>query len=87
MPGVGDPEDAGDAGLAVDHEAVDLPQHVADLAEVVVGGQPGPREQPVVVGAALAIDQDELDGGGGGELAEQVGDQHGLAEPSQPANH
>jgi hypothetical protein len=25
--------------------------------------------------------------GEGGKLAEQVGDQHGLAEPSQPGDH
>jgi hypothetical protein len=37
VPGVGHAEDAGDAGLAVDHEAVDPPEHVADLAQVVLG--------------------------------------------------
>ena len=31
-------------------------------SKVVLGRQPGPRDQPVVVGAALAIDQHELDG-------------------------
>jgi hypothetical protein len=49
--------------------------------------QPGSWVEPVVVGAALAVHQDELDGRGGGELAEEVGHEHGLAEPSQPADH
>ena len=55
--------------------------------QVVLGRQPGPREQPVVVGAALAVDEHELDGRAGGELAEQMADQHGLAEPGQPGDH
>jgi hypothetical protein len=62
---------------------VDLPEHVADDGEIVFGRQPRPWEEPVVVGAALAVDQDELHRGGGGELAEQMRDQHGLAEPGQ----
>ena len=40
----------------------DLPEHVADLGEVVFGQQPSPGEQPVVVRAALAVHQDELHG-------------------------
>jgi hypothetical protein len=87
MPGVGHPEDLGDGTLTVDHQPVDLAEHVADGGEVVLGGQPGSGEQVVVVGAALAVDEHELDGWGGGELAEEVGDEHGLAEPGQPANH
>jgi hypothetical protein len=62
MPGVSHPEDLGDAGLAVDHQSMHAPEHVPDLGEVVFRGQPGPGEQAVVVGAALAVDQDELDG-------------------------
>jgi hypothetical protein len=77
MPGVGHPQDLGDGALTVDHEAMHLPEHVADLGEVVLGVQPGPGEQAVVVGAALAVDERELDGRGGSELAEQVGDEHG----------
>src|SRR5215218_8745724 len=84
MPGVGHAQDLGDRALPVDHQPVDLPEDVADLAQVIFGGQPGPWDQPVVVGAALAINEHELDGGGGGELAQQVGHQHGLAEPGQP---
>jgi hypothetical protein len=56
VPGVDDAEDLGDGALAVDHEPMDLPQHVTHLAEVVLGGQPGARDQPVVVGATLAVD-------------------------------
>ena len=44
VPGVGDPEDLGDAALAVDHQPMHLPEHVADLVQVVLGGQPGARE-------------------------------------------
>ncbi|HKO84253.1 MAG TPA: hypothetical protein VJ140_06765, partial [Actinomycetota bacterium] len=72
--------------MAVDHEPVDLPEHVADLVQVVLRRQPRSWEQPAVVGAALAVDEHELDGGGGGELAEEVGDEHGLAEPGQPCH-
>jgi hypothetical protein len=87
VPGVGHAEDLGDAGLAVHHQPVHPPQHVPDLDQVVLGVQPGAGEQAVVVGAALAVDEHELDGGGGGELAEEVGDEHGLAEPGQPGDH
>jgi hypothetical protein len=87
VPGIGHPEDLGDAGLALDHQAMHSPQHVPHLVQVVLGGQPGPRDQPVVVGAALAIHQDELHRRGGGKLAEEVGNEHGLAEPGQPSNH
>ena len=87
MPGVGDPEDLGDGGLTVQHQPVDLPEHVAYLVEVVFGRQPGSWEQPVVVGAALAVDEHELHSRRGGELAEEVGDEHGLAEPGQPTDH
>jgi hypothetical protein len=45
VPGVGDTEDLGDGALAVDHQPVHLAEDVADLAEVVLGGQPGPGEQ------------------------------------------
>ena len=55
--------------------------------QVVLGRQPGAGEEPVVVGAALAVDEHELDGRAGGELAELVADQHGLAEPGQPGDH
>jgi hypothetical protein len=58
-----------------------LPEHVADLIQAVLGRQPGPRQQPVVVGATLAIHQDELHGGEGASWPEQVSHQHGLAEP------
>jgi hypothetical protein len=85
MPGVGDAEDLGDGALAVEHQPVDASEHVADLVEVVLGRRPGPRHEPVVVGAALAVDEHVLHGGGGGELAEQMGDQHGLADPASPA--
>ena len=44
-------------------------------------------KEPVVVGATLAVDQHELHGRAGRELAELVADQHGLAEPSQPGDH
>ena len=54
--------------------------------EVVFGRQPGSGEQPVIVRAALAVDQHELDGRAGSELAEEVGDEHGLAEPGQAAD-
>ena len=64
-----------------------MAEHVADLVQVVLGRQPRPGDQPVVVRAALAIDQHELDGRAGGELAEEVSNQHGLAEPSQPRDH
>ena len=37
VPGVGDPEDLGDAALPVEHQPVDLPQHVAALVQVVLG--------------------------------------------------
>src|SRR5215203_3203938 len=36
--------------------------HVADLVEVVLGGEPSSREELVVVGAALAVDEHELHG-------------------------
>jgi hypothetical protein len=42
VPGVGHAQDLGDAGLAVDHQPMHPPKHVADLAEVVLGRQPGP---------------------------------------------
>jgi hypothetical protein len=87
MPGVSHPEDLGDAGLAVDHEPMHLPQHVADLVQVVFSRQPCPRDQPVVVRTTLAVHEHELDSGRRGELAEEVGNQHGLAEPGQPADH
>ena len=41
-PGVGHAQDLGDAALAVDHQPMDLPQHVADVGQVVLGRQPGP---------------------------------------------
>jgi hypothetical protein len=87
VPGVGHAEDLGDGDLPVKHQLVDLPQHLADLVQVIFGGQPGAGHQPVVVGAALAVHEDELDGVGGGELAEEVGDEHGLAEPGQPGDY
>jgi hypothetical protein len=87
VPGVGDPEDAGDAGLAVGHQPVHPPQHLAHVGQVVLGRQPGAGKHLVVVGAALAVDQHELHGGAGGELAQEVGDKHGLAEPGQPGDH
>jgi hypothetical protein len=65
MPGVGHPEDLGDGALAIQHQLVHLAQHVADLGQVILCGQPGAGEEPVIVGAALAVDEDELDGGGG----------------------
>jgi len=86
VPGVGDAEDLGDGALAVDHQPVHLAEDVADLAEVVLGRQPGSGDQPVVVGAALAVDQHELDRWAGGELAEEVSNEHGLAEPGQAAD-
>jgi hypothetical protein len=60
-----------------------LPEQVVDLIQVVLGRQSGPSHQPVVAGTTLAIHQDELHAArrGGGELAEQVSHQHGLAEP------
>ena len=87
MPGVGDAQDLGDGPLAIEHQPVDSPQHLAHLVQVVLGCQPGAGGESVVVGAALAVHEDELDGRGGGELAEEVGDEHGLAEPSQPGDH
>jgi hypothetical protein len=87
VPSIRHPEDLGDAGLAVGHQPMHLPQDVADLVEVVLGRQPGPSHEAVVVGTALAIDQHELHRWAGGELAEQVGDEHGLAEPGQPSDH
>jgi hypothetical protein len=81
LPGVGHAQDLSDGALAVHHQPVDLSEHIADLVEVVLGRQPGAGEEPVVVRAALAVDEHELDGGGGGELAHQVSDEHGLAEP------
>jgi hypothetical protein len=87
VPGVGHAEDLGDTGLAVNHQAMHPPEHFPDLVQLILGRQPGPGEQPVVVRAALAIDEHELDGGGGGELAEEVGDEHGLAEPGQTGDH
>jgi hypothetical protein len=44
MPGVGDAQDLGDGALAVDHQPMDLAEHVADLVQVVLGGQPGPGD-------------------------------------------
>jgi hypothetical protein len=32
MPGVGDAQDLGDAGLAINYQPMDLAEHVADLA-------------------------------------------------------
>jgi len=87
VPGIGHPENLGDGGLAVDHQPMHLSERVADLVQVVLGRQPGAGDQPVIVGAALAVDEDELDGRGGGELAEQVGHEHGLAEAGQPGDH
>ena len=63
MPGVGDPEDLGDGALAVQHQPVCLPQRVPYLLQVVLSVQPGAGDEAVVVGAALAVHQDELDGG------------------------
>src|SRR5215217_2419016 len=83
MPGVGDTQHAGDGPLAVNHQAMDLAEHVADLTEVVFGREPGAGKETVVVGTALAVDEHELDGWGGGELAELVGDEHRLAKPGQ----
>jgi hypothetical protein len=37
VPGVGHAQDLGDAGLAVDHQPVDLPEHVAHVVQVVLG--------------------------------------------------
>jgi hypothetical protein len=37
VPGVGDAEHAVDGALAVQHQPVDLPQHLAHLAKVVLG--------------------------------------------------
>src|SRR4029453_12232185 len=48
-------------------------EHVADLVQVVLGPQPSARDESVVVGATLAVDEHELDGGRGGELAEGGG--------------
>ena len=87
MPGIGHAEHAGDGALAVQHEPMDLPQHVTHLIQVVLGGQPGARGQAVVVGAALAVDEYELDGWRRGELAEGVGDEHGLADPGQAGHN
>ena len=84
VPGVVTLQDLGDAGLAVEHQPMDPPQDLADVVEVVLGRQL--RGQAVVVGAALAVDQDELDRWAGGELAELVGHEHGLAEPGQPSH-
>jgi hypothetical protein len=53
VPGVGDPEDLSDGALAVDRQPVCLPQHVPYLLQVVLGVQPGPGDEPVVVGAAV----------------------------------
>jgi hypothetical protein len=62
VPGVGVAEDLGDAGLAVDHQPMDLPQYVTHVVQVVLGREPGACDQAVVVGAALAVDQHELHG-------------------------
>jgi hypothetical protein len=62
VPGVGDAQDLGDGGLAVDHQPVGLAEHVAHGGEIVFGRQPGPRDQPVVVRTALAVDEHELHG-------------------------
>ena len=37
VPGVGDAQDRAMAGLAVDHQPMHPPQHVADLAQVILG--------------------------------------------------
>jgi hypothetical protein len=84
VPGVGGAQDLGDGGLPVDHQPVDPPQYIANLAQVVLRGQPGARDQSVIVGTTLAVHQDELDGRGRRQLAEEVGDEHRLAEPGQP---
>ncbi len=44
VPGVSHAQDLGDGALAVDHEPMHPPEHVADLAQVVLGRQPGARE-------------------------------------------
>jgi hypothetical protein len=38
LPGVGHAQDLGDAGLAVQHQPVDLPEHIPHLGEVVFCG-------------------------------------------------
>src|SRR5262245_25377344 len=62
VPRVGHTQDPSDGPLAVDHQPVDSPEHVAHLVQVVLGVQPGSWVEPVVVGAALAVDEHELDG-------------------------
>src|SRR5215218_8195668 len=48
VPGVGDPEDLRDSALAVDHQPMDSPQSLPYLVQVVLRGQPGTGEEPVV---------------------------------------